>query len=151
VKDKVAAHVIIVHHTTKTGDEFAGDDFLVADTTGLYYVRRPNKNAPKINLVCGRVKGMNKPPVIQLSFRIVNVGQETTVVIDSGSTVDERLLSIAGTLPDRMSLEELREELEPHITGESDDARRKSFQRQRTKLTDAGLLTQEGNQYVRLT
>jgi hypothetical protein len=148
VKDEVVAHVIIAHHTTKTGDVFAGDDFLGADTTALYYVRRKNPDVQKFHLECERVKGMKRPQTIPISFRAVEIGKQTTVVVEGEATVDERLLSIARSLPERMSLDELREELDPHITGESTDARRKSFQRRRKELIDAGLIDQDGNEFV---
>jgi hypothetical protein len=151
VKDGAASHVIIAHHTTKTGDEYAGDDFLASDSTSLYYVRRPNHDKPTFRLVCDRVKGIGKPPAISLSFKVVEMGKQQTVVLVGENDADPKLLGIASSLSARIALDGLREALEPHLTGKTDPARYKSFQRLRDKLLEAGLLVLEGSEYVRST
>ena len=151
VKDGAASHVIIAHHTTKTGDEYAGDDFLASDSTSLYYVRRPNHDKPTFRLVCDRVKGIGKPPAISLSFKVVEVGKQQTVVLVGENDADPKLLGIASSLSARIALDGLREALEPHLTGKTDPARYKSFQRLRDKLLEAGLIVLEGSEYLRST
>lgn len=151
VKDGAASHVIIAHHTTKTGDEYAGDDFLASDSTSLYYVRRPNHDKPTFRLVCDRVKGIGKAPAISLSFKVVGVGKQQTVVLVGENDADPKLLGIASSLPARIALDGLREALEPHLTGKTGPAQYKAFQRLRDKLLEAGLIVLEGSEYLRST
>jgi hypothetical protein len=151
VRDGAASHVIIAHHTTKTGDAYAGDDFLVSDSTSLYYVRRPNRDKPFFRLICDRVKGLSKPPAKGLLFKVVEIGKQTTVVLSGEANANPKLLEIAKDLPARIPTDDLREHLAPHLTGETDGARYKSFQRLRDKLLESGLVVPEDGHYLRST
>jgi hypothetical protein len=151
VQDGAASHVIIAHHTTKTGDEYAGDDFLASDSTSLYYVRRPNHDKPTFRLVCDRVKGIGKPPAISLLFKVVDLGKQRTVVLIGENNADPKLLEIANSLPARIPTDDLRKALEPHLTAKTDTARYKAFQRLRDKLLETGLIVLEGSEYLRST
>jgi hypothetical protein len=149
VMDGVASHVIIAHHTTKSGDVYAGDDFLASDSTSLYDVRRRNRDKLMFRLVCDRVKGIAKPPAMNLSFRVVDVGQQQTVVLGEEADDNPKLRQIAQGLPERTSAKDLRRALDPYLTGKTDGARTKSFGRTRSKLVEAGLIVLEGRDYVR--
>jgi hypothetical protein len=151
VQDDAASHVIIAHHTTKTGDEYAGDDFLASDSTSLYYVRRPSHDKPMFRLVCDRVKGIGKPPAMSLLFKVVDVGKQRTVILVGEANASPKLLKIAESLPARTQTDDLREALEQHLTGENKDARYKSYQRLRDKLLEVGLIAVEDGYYVRST
>ncbi len=151
VKDEIAAHVVICHHTTKTkGDVYAGASFLETDSSGLFYTHRPNSSKPGFKLLCDRVKGIPKPDPVNLAQKVVKVGSQSAVVLASQRATDQRLLKIAKTLPDRMTREELSDLLEAHTTGDNEQARARSRRRVRAKLDEAGLICQEGELFLRL-
>ena len=149
VREGSATHVVILHHTTKTGDDFGGDRAIVADTDALFYCRRKNEEYG-FKLVCDRMKDLDPSAPIKLTVEIVPIGKQTTVVIGKNLPDDPELSRIAATLAERMTSAELRDHLKPHATGNNAEAQKKSIQRLRKKLLDAGLIKQDGDHFIRL-
>lgn len=143
-----AMHVIILHHTTKGGKEYAGDPFIKSDTSAMYYVNRPSRNKPEIKLRCDRVKGIPKPGPIDLRIAIVPVEENSTVIVNDGSAAPERdtkLIEIAAKLP--ASFKPC--DLDPFVTGEGENTQKSQKRRLRLNLEAAGLIRKEGDHYVK--
>jgi len=74
----VASQVVIIHHTTKTGDEFAGHRAIAADTQALYRVKRSGRLGEKARSMVGvitpiRTKDIQKPEPIRFETEIVTL------------------------------------------------------------------------------
>ena len=140
-------------------NEFRKDSVLIsdADIADMLGMSRSWVRKERLNRRRGHphhtsyLKGIGKPPAISLSFKIVEVGKQQTVVLVGENDADPKLLGIANSLSVRVALDGLREALEPHLTGKTEPARYKSFQRLRDKLLETGLIVLEGSEYLRST
>jgi hypothetical protein len=83
----VASHVIIIHHQTKTGTDFAGHRAIGADSNALYRIHRygsmSDRNRPLAGQITPmRVKGMPRPAPIRFEVEIAPVeGTKQTAAI----------------------------------------------------------------------
>ena len=153
-EERVAEHVVLIHHTTKTGDEFAGHRAIAANTHALYYVRR-RSGADTFRLEPRRVKGMARPPAMHLETEVVTVPgtRRTTVVVKDKCDIDERLAAVVGHLedasdPDNVTEKELRAALDAGIPEHvRNAARRKSRSRLKKTLIDEGRLVSHEHGY----
>ena len=148
----VAAHVIIIHHQTKTGIEFAGHRAIAANTHGLYRVHRFGKITDPIRPYAGqltpiRVKGIPRPSPIRFDVDVVPVeGTKQTAAIlkDKAKAIPKKLKPIVEALRELEDHEEIgRDDLNSCLdvgakgTGNAQRAARK---RSRENLEAAGVL-----------
>jgi hypothetical protein len=110
----VAAHIIIIHHQTKTGIDIAGHRAIAANTQGLYRIHRFGKitdvDRPYSGLITPqRVKGIPCPAPVRFDVEVVPVeGTKQTAAIlkDKAKAIPKKL---------KPAIESLRE-LEDHET-----------------------------------
>jgi hypothetical protein len=102
----VASHVIIIHHQTKTGTDFAGHRAIAANTQGLYRVHRFGNISDADRPYAGqltpqRVKGIPRPAPIRFEVDVVSVeGTKQTAAIlkDKAATVPKKLMPVIEAL-----------------------------------------------------
>lgn len=102
----VASHIILIHHQTKTGTDFAGHRAIGANTHGLYRVHRFGSITDAARPYAGqltpqRVKGIPRPAPIRFEVEIVSVeGTKQTAAIlkDKAEAVPDRLVPIIEAL-----------------------------------------------------
>ncbi len=151
----VAAHVIVIHHQTKTGIDFAGHRAIAADTQGLYRVHRFGKITDAERPYAGqltpqRVKGIPRPSPIRFDVDVVPVeGTKQTAAIlkDMATAIPKELKPIIEALRELDDLEEipladLNECLDVVAAkgAKNAAAKRKARQRSCDKLEAAGVL-----------
>ncbi len=88
----VATHVIVIHHQTKTGQDFAGHRAIGANTQGLYRVHRSGSMADLKRPYSGqftplRVKGISRPSPIRFDVEVVKVAdtRQTAAILRDGT------------------------------------------------------------------
>ena len=151
----VASHVIIIHHQTKTGIDFAGHRAIAANTQALYRVHRFGKIADAARPYAGqltpqRVKGIPRPAPIRFEVDVVPVeGTKQTAVIlkDKATVVPKELKPIIEALrelenPEAITPTDLNECLDV-VAGKGKkegSAKRKARERSRKKLEAAGVI-----------
>jgi hypothetical protein len=147
-----ASHVIIIHHQTKTGTDFAGHRAIGADTSGLYRVHRFGKMADRQRPYAGqltpiRVKGIPRPAPVRFDVDVVPVeGTKQTAAILNSKTkaIPKKLMPIIEALRELEDHEEigradLNDCLDVGFKG-TDNARRVARKRSREDLEAAGVL-----------
>ncbi len=157
----VASHVIIIHHQTKTGIEFAGHRAIAANTHGLYRVHRFGKIADAERPYAGqltpqRVKGIPRPRPIRFEVGVVPVEgtRQTAVVIKSkAADIPAALRPAIAALSELEDHEEIsRAALNACIDivagkrGKSGDALRQARKRVREQLEASGVIEPVENQ-----
>ncbi len=142
-----ASHVIIIHHQTKTGSDFAGHRAIGADTSGLYRVRRFGKITDAARPYAGqltpiRVKGIPRPSPIRFDVEVVPVeGTKQTAAIlkDKAKAVPKKLKPIIEALRE---LEDQEQISDGDINACLDEvaSNRTTRNRYRKELEAAGIL-----------
>ena len=102
----VASHVVIIHHQTKTGVEFAGHRAIGANTQALYRVHRFGRFADARRPYAGyltpyRVKGVPRPGAIRFEVEVVPVEgtrQTAAVVKDKAADIPSELDPVVAAL-----------------------------------------------------
>ena len=102
----VASHVIIIHHQTKTGIDFAGHRAIAANSQALYRVHRFGKITDPERPFAGqltpiRVKGIARPAPVRFDVNVTPVeGTEQTTVIlkDKAKVIPKKLKPIIEAL-----------------------------------------------------
>jgi hypothetical protein len=97
-----ASHVIVIHHQTKTGIDFAGHRAIAADTQGLYRVHRFGNMTDVKRPFAGqltpiRVKGIPRPAPIRFAVEIVPVegtAQSAAILKDEATAIPKWLKPI---------------------------------------------------------
>jgi hypothetical protein len=155
IHDPVAEHVLIAHHTTKTGTDFGGHRSIGADTHGLYRIHRFGSMANPDRPYAGqltplRVKGMARPAPIRFNVEVVKVeGTEQTAAIlrDKVAEIPAELAPIIEALrelenPDAIAPSDLNACLDQvaGADGRSDAAKRQARKRIRDQLEAAGVI-----------
>jgi len=151
----VASHVIIIHHQTKTGTEFAGHRAIAADTNALYRVHRFGKMADAKRPFAGmltpnRVKGIPRPSPIRFEVDVVPVAgtkQTAAILKDLATAIPKELMPVIEALrglenPKEISAADLNDCLDVEAAKGAKDgpAKRKARQRCREKLEAAGVI-----------
>lgn len=151
----VASHVIVIHHQTKTGTDFAGHRAIAANTQGLYRVHRFGNLTDASRPLAGqltpmRVKGIPRPTPMRFEVEIAAVeGTRQTAAI-----LKQKAAAIPAEL--KAAIEALREcdNLTAIPIGDLNDcidtllpdgdktpaAKRKARQRLKEKLESAGVI-----------
>jgi len=150
-----ASHVIIIHHQTKTGLEFAGHRAIAANTHGLYRVHRFGKMTDARRPYAGqltpmRVKGIPRPGPLRFEVEVVAVeGTKQTAAIlkDKSTEIPEDLVPAINALRDledheRIASDDLNDCLDVVAAsgGRNDATKRKARQRSRERLEKAGVI-----------
>ena len=102
----VASHVIIIHHQTKTGIDFAGHRAIAANSQALYRVHRFGKITDPERPFAGqltpiRIKGVAHPASVRFDVSVMPVeGTEQTTVIlnDKAKMIPKKLQPIIEAL-----------------------------------------------------
>ena len=151
----VAAHVIIIHHQTKTSTDFAGHRAIAANTQGLFRVHRFGKITDADRPYAGqftpqRVKGIPRPAPLRFEVTVVPVeGTKQTAAIlkQEARIVPDRLKPVIQALreldePQKVTPENLNNCIDSHGIKKkvSDDAKRKVRERRRKELEEAGVI-----------
>lgn len=149
----VASHVIIIHHQTKTGTDFAGHRAIAANTQGLYRIHRHGRMADTVRPLSGqltpqRVKGIPRPAPIRFEAEAVSVeGTKQTALIlkDKAGAIPKDLKPIITALrelanPEDITPADMNECLDVVAAKGTKDAKRKARQRYRDKLEAAGVI-----------
>lgn len=151
----VASHIIVIHHQTKTGTEFAGHRAIGANTQGLYRVHRFGKMADAERPFAGqltpqRVKGIPRPAPFRFEVEVVAVEgtrQTAAILKDKAAAVPKDLAPIIDALAALADHQEitpgdLNACLDVVAAKGSRDghAKRKARQRYREKLEAAGVI-----------
>lgn len=151
----VASHVLIIHHQTKTGIDFAGHRAIGGNTHGLYRVHRFGKMTDAQRPYSGqltpmRVKGIPRPAPIRFDVEVIPVdGTKRTAALikDRASAIPEDLGPVIDALRqledyERISSKDLNDCLDVVAAkgGRSDVAKRKARQRSREMLVTAGVI-----------
>jgi hypothetical protein len=111
----VASQVIIIHHQTKTGIEFAGHRAIAANSQALYRVHRFGNISDPERPFAGqltpiRVKGTARPAPVHFEVGIVPVpnSKQTTVILrDKAKAIPERLEPVIAALRELKDYEEI--------------------------------------------
>lgn len=143
----VASHVVIIHHQTKTGSDFAGHRAIAADTHGLYRVHRFGMISDAKRPYAGqftpmRVKGIARPAPLRFAVEVVPVeGTKQTAAILRNKSLEvpkslEAVLSALRELgdPDNIAASDLNACLDKVAKN------RTSRMRNRDCLINAGVL-----------
>lgn len=152
----VASGVFILHHQTKTGNDFAGHRAIAANTHGLYRVARggsvsqPGDRPMTGRILPQRVKGMPKPPPMSFTVEVVDVpGTKQTAAIlkDKRIEIPKDLHPVLEALaelenPQHITGRQLNECIDVIATedGKSDGAKRVARKRLKDRLDEAGVL-----------
>ena len=151
----VASHVIVIHHQTKTGTEFAGHRAIAANTQGLYRIHRYGRMADKVRPCSGqltpqRVKGIPRPAPIRFEAEAVSVEgtKQTALILKNKAPALPKdlkpIITALRELDDReaVTLTDMNECLDVVAAKGSKDgaAKRKARQRYRDKLEAAGVI-----------
>lgn len=151
----VASHIIIIHHQTKTGTDFAGHRAIAANTQGLYRVHRfgslNDADRPYAGqLTPMRVKGIPRPAPVRFEVEIVSITgtrQTAAILKDKAAAVPKELLPAIAALRDLAGHEAITPSdlnlcLDVVAAGEGkkDSAIRMARKRSLEKLTAAGLI-----------
>ena len=147
--EPVAEHVIILHHTTKSEGEIAGNPAISADTSGLYRVRRfgrfgdPNRsNVAEVKPE--RVKGIAPPPSLRFEVELMQIdGTERSAPVLKGcADVPKKLQPVIAALRDLAettgSDELSANDVRACVDRVAED--RTTRMRRRKELEDAGIL-----------
>ena len=143
----VASHIIIIHHPTKAGIDFAGHPAIAANTQGLYRIHRfgkMNDVEPSYEgqLTPLRVKGIPRPAPIRFEVEAVPVeGTKQTALIlkDKAKAISDKLTPAIEALRDLDDHEEVsRTEVNECLDAIA--ANRTSRSRYFKELVDAGVL-----------
>jgi hypothetical protein len=149
----VASHVIVIHHQTKTGTDFAGHRAIGADSNALYRVHRFGGMSDRSRPMAGqitpmRVKGMPRPAAIRFDVEIVPVEgtKQTAAILKAKATdIPRHLKSVVEALRalddgdeiDRVSLNTC---LDSISKAKNSGAKRVERKRNRDQLENAGIL-----------
>lgn len=151
----VAAHVIIIHHQTKTGIDFAGHRAIAANTSGLYRVHRFGKITDTERPFAGqltpiRVMGIPRPAPIRFDVDVAPVDgtkQTAAILRDKATAIPKDLMPVIEALcelenPGAITPADLNECLDVVAARGAKDgpAKRKARQRHREKLEAAGVI-----------
>jgi len=151
----VAAHIIVIHHQTKTGIGFAGHGAIAANTHGLYRVHRFGKITDTERPFAGqitpiRVKGIPRPAPIRFDVDVVRVeGTKQTAAIlkNKATAIPKEIRPIIDAFreldnPEEITPAELNECIDVVAASGAKDgsAKRKARQRNREKLEAAGVI-----------
>lgn len=155
IDNPVASHVVVIHHQTKTGNEFAGHRAIAANTHGLYRIHRFGKITDARRPYAGqltpiRTKGILRPSPIRFDVNVVPVeGTKQTAAIlkDRATDVPKDLIPAINALremedPEHITSDDLNDCLDIVAArgGRSAPAKRKSRQRSREMLEKAGVI-----------
>jgi len=113
-----AAHVIIIHHQTKTGKSIAGHRAISADTHGLYRVHRhgniSDTNRPYAGqLTPIRVKGIPRPAPMRFEVEVVPVEgtkRNAAILKDKAKEIPQKLHPIIEALRELDELTKLTDQ-----------------------------------------
>lgn len=151
----VASHIIVIHHQTKTGTDFAGHRAIAANTQGLYRVHRfgslNDADRPYAGqLTPMRVKGIPRPAPVRFEVEIVSITgtrQTAAILKDKVAAVPKELLPAIAALRDLAGHEAITPSdlnlcLDVVAAGEGkkDSAIRMARKRSLEKLTAAGVI-----------
>jgi len=151
----VASHIIIIHHQTKTGTEFAGHRAIGANTQGLYRVHRFGKITDVKRPFAGmltpsRVKGIPRPAPIRFDVDVVQVAgtkQTAAILKDRVTAIPKELTPVIEALrelenPEAIPPADLNDclDLEAAKGAKDGPAKRKARQRCRERLEAAGVI-----------
>jgi hypothetical protein len=146
------AHVIIIHHQTKTGTGYGGHRSIAANTSGLYHVTRVGKlndeeRSMAFSVRPERTKGMSRPQLMRLEAGIVSVpgtDRRTVIVKDKAEAVPKRLMPIIEALCELEEQQEItRNDLNSCldiISKAKGNAQRAARSRNRGALEELGVL-----------
>ena len=142
-----ASHVIIIHHQTKTGTDFAGHRAIGADTSGLYRVHRFGKMTDSARPYSGlltpqRVKDVPCPAPIRFDVDVVPIeGTKRTAAIlkDKAKSVPKKLWPIIEALRDMENHENISDG-DVNACLDKLAANRTTRNRYRKELIEAGVL-----------
>jgi hypothetical protein len=155
VVEPVAEHVLIAHHQTKTGTDFAGNRTIGDNTHGLYRVHRFGKMSDRERPYAGqltplRVKGIARPAAMRFEVEVVPVeGTEQTAAIlkDRAAEIPGELAPVIAALrelPDHGAItpSDLNDclDLVAGADGRTDAAKRQARKRSRDQLEEAGVI-----------
>lgn len=148
----VAAHIIVIHHQTKSGLEFAEHRAIGANTQGLYRVHRFGKltdaNRPFAGQITQiRVKGIPRLAPLRFEVEVVPVeGTKQTAALlkDKAPEIPHDLLPVIKVLREfetgaEILAKDLNECLDAVVGGKEGAAKRKARQRARERLEAAGV------------
>jgi len=150
--DPVASHVIIIHHQTKTGIDFAGHRAIGGNTSGLFRVHRFGKMTDDNRSYSGqltplRVKGIPRPAPIRFDVDVVPVeGTKQTAAIlkDKAKAIPRKLKPIIEALRELEDHEEISKvDLNDYldvVSKGTDNAKRGARKRNLESLITAGVL-----------
>jgi AAA domain len=151
----VAAHIIIIHHQTKTGIDFAGHRAIAANTQGLYRIHRFGKITDAERPFAGhltpiRVKGIPRPAPLRFEVQVVPIDgtkQTAAILKDRAAELPKDLLPVIEALRQfedgaEISPKALNECLDLVAASGAKDgaAKRKARQRCRERLEGAGII-----------
>jgi|GEM_PF-5559124 len=145
VKFGEVAHVIIIHHNTKTGNDTAGSGDIITNTDHHFKV---TKTGNRVRLTCDRVKDFAKPDPISFGLKEVEIGMQTTLVVEGPANLKAdavAVVSALGELPDTSAITEkaLRDALNTVIDEDkTSGAQRKARSRLKKELLSDGVLVQ---------
>jgi len=151
----VASHIIIIHHQTKTGTEFAGHRAIAGNTQALYRVHRFGKitdvNRPYAGMLTPRrVKDVPRPSPIRFDVDVVPIAETkrtAAILKDSTTAIPIELKPVIEALrglenPQAIPPADLNDCLDVEAAKGAKDgpAKRKARQRCREKLEVAGVI-----------
>jgi hypothetical protein len=156
LNDPVASAIVIVHHTTKAGDDFGGHRAIGANTQALYRIHRFGRMTDADRPYSGqltplRTKGMARPAAVRFEAEVVPVPgttDRTTVILkDKSATVPDYLAPAVDALRDlpdhqEISVSDVNQCLDV-VAAEGEKAAGAVYvarHRYRKKMEDAGIL-----------
>ena len=143
----VAAHVIVIHHQTKTGTDFAGHRAIAANTQALYRVHRFGKMTDAERPYAGqltpqRVKGIPRPAPIRFDVDVVPVEgtkQKAAILKDKATAIPKKLKPVIEALRELEDHEEISTS-DVNVCLDVIAANRNTRSRYRKELEAAGVL-----------
>tara|TARA_B100000315_G_C14514445_1_gene558515 strand:- start:608 stop:1408 length:801 start_codon:yes stop_codon:yes gene_type:complete len=147
-----ASHIIIIHHQTKTGNDFAGHRAVGANTQNIYRVHRSGKISDASRPFAGqltpvRTKDIMRPAPISFEVDVVSVeGTKRTAAIlkDKAKAIPKKLEPIIKALRKLDDHEEIRREdlnaCLDEVSKSTGSAQRAARKRNRESLEAAGVL-----------